>query len=165
MLSIPKEIVVYALKRKNQNFLVILSISQGWGLLKVDSDIDFITINYKKIVNSYKKLIINFLLGFYRFFSQFIKLKGMGYKSIILSSKLIFKLGYSHRILYKVYKDIKLLYISKQLLLFVGRSINKIKNIVYNLQCLRKANVYKKKGIFLKGSIIKIKQSSKKSKF
>jgi len=119
----------------------------------------------KKVVSSYKVLIENFLMGFYRYYFQYVQLKGMAYKSIVLFSNLIFKLGYSHRIMYVSCKDLKLLYVSKQSLMVLGRSINRVKNIVYNLQCLRKINVYKKKGIFLKGSIVKIKQSSKKSKF
>jgi len=40
-----------------------------------------------------------------------------------------------------------------------------IKNLIFNLQKLRAINAYKKKGLIIKGSIIKIKQSSKKSKF
>lgn len=172
MLNIPKEVIVYAYKQENQIFLVILSVSQGWGLVKVNlkhiflkKKFCFSILKNKRIVNSYKNLIINFILGFYRYFFQFVKLKGMAYKAMVVSSTLVFKLGYSHRILYTSYKNIKVLYLSKQLLMVIGRSINKIKNIIYTLRSLRKVNVYKKKGIFFKGSIVKLKQSSKKSKF
>ena len=107
----------------------------------------------------------NFVFGLYRYFSQFIKLQGMGYKGAVSKSFLILKLGYSHRLLFKIVKDIKLTYVSRQLLLLQGRDVDSLKKIIYNLQKLRKASAYKKKGLFLKGSIIKIKQSSKKSKF
>jgi len=172
MFRVPKEIISYNLTSKTNNFLILLSVTQGWGLVKIKSNCIFlkkkmpIKLNSQRnSIQSEEMMLTNFIFGLYRCFSQNIKFQGMGYKSSFLQSILILKLGYSHRLLLKIPKNIKLVYVSRQVVKFKSRTVSSIKNLVYNLQNLRKANAYKKKGLFLKGSIIKIKQSSKKSKF
>lgn len=171
MINLPNEIIIYSLEKNSKNFLLFLGLAQGWGLVRTDVNHIFLKNNSAFIMGSKKDLTVNktslanFVFGLYRYFSQFIKLQGMGYKGAISKSFLVLKLGFSHRLLFKIVKDIKLSYVSRQLLLLQGRDIDSIKKIVYNLQKLRKASAYKKKGLFLKGAIIKIKQSSKKSKF
>ena len=89
----------------------------------------------------------------------------MGYKNLILGSHLLLKLSQSHRLVYKVKKNIKVFYVNKQVLHIQSKCLNKLKNLIYFFQKFSKINAYKKKGIFLKGSIISTKVSSKKSKF
>jgi len=119
-------------------------------------------------LNFFKIFGIFFLksfLGFYRFFLQCLILKGMGYKTLILKPFLFLKLSQSHRLVYRVKKNIKISYLNKQLLFIRSKFINILKILIYFLQKYSKVNIYKKKGFFLKGSIIFTKLSSKKSKF
>jgi hypothetical protein len=78
---------------------------------------------------------------------------------------IILKIGYSHRILFLASVDMELTYFNKYLLKLDCRSLVQLKQSVQSFLRTRKSNAYKKKGIFIKGSIIKVKLSSKKSKF
>jgi len=94
----------------------------------------------------------------------------MGFKLVALKSNLknnilFFKLGYSHRICFIFKTDLKFIYLNKQTFGLESRDLLEIKQVVYQTMSLRKPNAYKKKGIFLKGSVIKIKASSKKAKY
>jgi ribosomal protein L6P/L9E len=114
---------------------------------------------------TYSCFFSNLFLGFFRNYFYFLKIKGMGFKMIGHMCGIIVKLGYSHRILYTRQKEIALTYLNRRLLKIEGRSLSLIKTSLFRFIKLKKRSIYKKKGIFLKGSILKIKLTSKKSKF
>ena len=89
----------------------------------------------------------------------------MGFKMICHLVAIIFKLGYSHRVLFIRQTEIAFTYLNRHLLKIEGRSLALIKIILFQFMQLRVKSAYKKKGIFLKGSILKFKITSKKSKF
>lgn len=161
-----KEIIFYGFKLNNNFFFIVLSNLFGWTIIKINSRYMLFNLNLK--LNFYKIFGVFFLrsfLGFYRLFLQCLILKGMGYKSLILKPFLFLKLSQSHRLVYKVKKNIKISYLNKQLLFIRSKFLTILKNLIYFLQKYSKVNIYKKKGFFLKGSIIFTKVSSKKSKF
>ena len=104
-------------------------------------------------------------LGFQKGYFQYLKLKGMGYKFINTGNNIILKFGFSHRIVYVNSIDTQSKFITKYLLGLESRSLWTLKRIVQSFINVRKKNVYKKKGIFLKGCLINIRVSSKKAKF
>lgn len=118
---------------------------------------------------SSKKSYSNFLsiifLGFQRGYFQYLKLRGIGYKWIYTHKNIVLKLGFSHRITYINALDTQSNYISRYLLKIESRSLWTLKKILQSFYNIRKKNIYKKKGIFLKGSLVNIKVNSKKSKF
>jgi len=120
--------------------------------------------NFIFYVKSYISFFKFFILGFYKNYFHFLKLKGIGYKIILFSLNIIIKLGFSHRILFLLKKDLKVQYINKQLLKIESRYLNIVKNTIFMFINIRKINLYKKKGFFFKSPIIKIKISNKKSK-
>jgi ribosomal protein L6P/L9E len=89
----------------------------------------------------------------------------MGFKSIVIIKNLIFKLGFSHRVLYSITNNLLLVYEHKHLFKINTRSLNLIKNIIYILETIKLPVAYKIKGLFIKGYFQKLKISSKKSKF
>lgn len=89
----------------------------------------------------------------------------MGFKSVIINKNLIFKLGCSHKILYVLKKNFLLIYKQKYLFKINTRCLNLIKNTIYILKKIKVSSFYKLKGIFIKGSLNKLKISSKKTKF
>jgi ribosomal protein L6P/L9E len=105
------------------------------------------------------------LLGCYKNFIQRLKLKGMGYKTTVVGLNVVFKLSQSHRLVYKIKQNVKIIYLHKQLLVLKSKSLCLLKTLVFFFQKFGKKNVYKKKGIFLKGCLVAIKINSKKSKF
>lgn len=164
---ISKELVVYSLKKKRNCFLLFLSLSQGWGINKVYSGLIPGNTRFKLVIFSKVKwaFISNLFLGFFRNYFYFLKLKGMGFKMLSHTIGIILKLGCSHRLLFIRQKEIALTYLSRHLLKIEGRSLTLLKTILFQLMKLRIRSVYKKKGIFLKGSILRFKVTSKKSKF
>jgi ribosomal protein L6P/L9E len=165
-MNIPKEIICYSFKQNNFIFLLVLSNLQGWGILKFFIRGSF----FNKFFSYYYNIInqanfSNFILGFYKNYICFLKLKGMGFKSVIVTKKLMFKLGYSHRIIYVFKKDLLLSYMQKYLFRISTRALNLIKNVIYTYKKIKLPSAYKIKGFFIKGSRFSLKISSKKSKF
>jgi ribosomal protein L6P/L9E len=145
------------------SYLLTLSISRGWGILKLSQ---------MQMRNSFQdcsvlrySLLFNIFLGFHKNYYYYLKLKGMGFKTAGNSLGVNFKLGYSHKLILLRIRDICFFIMTKQLLRIVGKNSSFLDNLIASIVKLRKTTVYKKKGIFLKGSISKLKLTSKKSKF
>jgi ribosomal protein L6P/L9E len=169
-LKLPKESIVYTFNQKCNFFLLVISNFQGWLLIRIKSkfilikDKKLYIYNFLSLIKTYNFFLMNFFLGLLKNYLQYIKLKGMGYKVVKLGLNFIIKLGFSHRILFFCKKNFRYIFLNKQNLKFLSRNLFTIKNIIFKLNNLRKINRYKKKGIFLKGSIVEIKISKKKSK-
>jgi ribosomal protein L6P/L9E len=112
----------------------------------------------------YNAFVINFLFGLYKNYHIYFRLKGIGYKMMKIGLNFLLKIGFSHRIIYLIKKNLRFSYQNKQLLKIESRSLFNLKNIIFIFQKIRKINCYKKKGIFLKGSMVKIKINKKKAK-
>jgi ribosomal protein L6P/L9E len=104
-------------------------------------------------------------LGFYKNYFYFLKLKGMGFRVLGHSKGLVFKLGCSHKILFLKKIDTVFFYLARLIFIIKSRCILTLKNILSTILTFKKRNSYKKKGIFYKGVVIKVKLTSKKSKF
>lgn len=162
-----KELSTFTIKNKKNPFLLVLSISQGWGIVKlinnqISTNNSFKTFFYSKV---YSCFFSNVILGLFKNYYYYLKLKGMGFKSLVHIKGLVLKLGYSHRILFSIKKEISFIYLTRQSMILKSRNIATLKDAMFYLTTLKKKSVYKKKGVFLKGSIVKIKLTSKKSKF
>jgi hypothetical protein len=163
-MNIPNETVCYFLKQNIFSYLLVLSNLQGWGILKCCIYGSFYNKNFDYY---YKKSIQEsiFILGFYKNYTCFLKLKGMGFKSVVVNKNLIFKLGCSHRIIYVLKKNLLVILEQKYLIQINTRCLNKIKNAISIMKSIKLTSSYKIKGIFIKGSYVILKISSKKSKF
>jgi hypothetical protein len=169
MFKIADNVISYYFSHNKKVIGLILSASKGWGLLNLKYRVGLVKNTEMHLFPAHDKSSINWLksilFGFQKGYFQYIHLKGMGFKFIIVKNVIIFKLGYSHRILFLSNVDTQVIYLSKYLIKIDCRSITQLKQIVHSFLKIRKKNAYKKKGIFIKGSIIKLKLSSKKSKF
>ena len=155
---IPKTITAYLLKKAQNNYLMFISNINGWGIQKLSST----TLNYFKSLESY---LLNIFLGYLKPFFVFLKIKGMGFKSIYFKNGLIFKLGFRHRIVLVIPYDIRLVYLTKHKLQIVNRLYSNLVNLEYGISNLRKKNSYKKKGILRKGIVVVLKLTRKKSQY
>ena len=164
-----KNIITYCFLQKQKKFVLIITPCRGWGIIS-SQNVYFLmkerkTFFFLSYLKSYVSFLATIFLGFKKGYFQYLKLKGMGYKFINTSNNIIIKFGFSHRQIYINFIDTKCKFITKFLLRLEARSFFTIKKIVHSFISSRKKNVYKKKGIFLKGSLIDIRVSSKKSKF
>ena len=157
----------YFLKHKHNSFLFILSISRGWGIFKclTTSIVLDNSLSHFLFSKAHRYFLYNLCLGFYKNYFYFLKLKGMGFRVLGHFKGLVFKLGYSHKILFLKKIDIVFFYLARLSFIIKGRCILALKNILSSILNFKKKNSYKKKGIFYKGVVIKVKLTSKKSKF
>jgi ribosomal protein L6P/L9E len=89
----------------------------------------------------------------------------MGIKMLCCENGVVFKLGFSHKLLLLKLLDSKFFFITRKSLMVRGRNGSLLRDLVSGLAQLRTTAVYKKKGVFLRGSIGQLKLTSKKSKF
>ena len=166
VMLIPNSILFYIFKHLNSFFFVVVSFFQGWFLFQVGSQSHLLGC-IKKGLSFGGKSFFNVVFGLFKNFVYFLTLKGMGFKLIGLQYwvSLIIKLGFSHRIFFRLPSDLKVFFTSNQLVCVKARSFFFLKNIVYSFFRLKKLPVYKKKGFFFKGSLFHLKATSKKLKF
>lgn len=164
-----KNIVTYCFLKKKKLFMLVLSSSKGWGIILCQRS--YFLLKDKKVffflphMKSYSTSMSIIFLGFQKGYFKYLKLKGMGYKFISVGSNIILKFGFSHRVVYVNHIDTECKFITRFILGLETRSLWTLKKIISSFKIIRKKNVYKKKGIFLKGLLINIRVSSKKSKF
>ena len=164
-----KNTINYCFLQNKKLFGLVLSSSKGWGIISFQ-EIFFLVKNkelYSFLLSSksYSSILVHIFFGFQKGYSTFLKLKGLGYKFIRVLDIIILKFGFSHRIIFINFLNVYCKYVTKYILFFNTRSFWVIKKLIQSFNIIRNINIYKKKGIFLKGSLITIKMSSKKSKF
>lgn len=167
-----KKIIVFSgpLNRKSLKLKLKLIISDSKKLIEV-SLIPFSTIsnNEQKKLKSLqgttiallKQLIIETSIKLY----QKLKLSGIGYKLIPLETfedqLIMFKLGFSHFIFFRISKEIKI-FCKKQTQLFIsGNSYQKTTQIASSIRAIKKPEPYKGKGILFANEKINIKKGKK----
>lgn len=109
-----------------------------------------------------KKLIANKIQGVTRGFLVYLKILGIGYRAYLEKNTLIFKVGYSHDILYTIPSSIKLFLVDPTLLCIFGIEKNQVTEIASKLRKLRAPSVYKGKGIRFQKEKIHLKTGKRK---
>ena len=167
VMNLFSNVPLYFLKHKHNSFLLLLSISRGWGICKClpTSIVLDNSLSHFVFSKTHTYFLYNMCLGFYKNYFYFLKLKGMGFRVLGHSKGLIFKLGCSHKFLFLKKTDIVFFYLARLIFSIKSRCILALKNILNTILNFKKRNSYKKKGIFYKGVVIKVKLTSKKSKF
>ena len=118
----------------------------------------------KNNINFYLLLINKLIWGLYKGFTCKLVLIGVGYKVSIESNKLVFRLGYSHDVIYTIPEDIKINLVPKQkniTLLIFGNNHQKVKQVASEIRKLREPYSYKGKGIRFFDEVIIQKQGKK----
>jgi large subunit ribosomal protein L6 len=116
--------------------------------------------NKKVFLKLYKKLIKIKIKGILQGFKKILLIKGLGFKFIIEENSILLKIGFSHNIIIKIPKELK---IKKQINKFVFSSTDYILllNFIYYLKSFKELNVYKEKGLLLQEEKIFIKEGKK----
>jgi hypothetical protein len=167
--TVSKNTATYCFLQNKKLFLLVISSSKGWSVTACRGP--YFIIREKKVffflshIKSFSGFMSIVFSGLQKGYFQYLKLRGMGYKFVNVSNYIVLKFGFSHRIVYVNPINTKCKFISKYFLRLETRCLWTIKKIVQSFNSIRKKNVYKKKGIFLKGCLISVQVSSKKSKF
>lgn len=106
-----------------------------------------------------------FFQGFYLVFRVSLSFLGLGYKRFIYTHSIILKLGFSHRIVYLTRSDLKVLLLKRRQIEILTRNLSLLNRFKNSLESMRSPNKYKRKGVYIRGTKILLRLSSKKAKF
>jgi large subunit ribosomal protein L6 len=104
-----------------------------------------------------RALAANAVAGVTTGFSRELDIVGVGYKAAVEGSKVVFALGYSHPVEYKVPEGIKITVDKQTHLVVSGIDRQKVGQVAAEIRRLRKPDPYKQKGIRYVGEVLKKK--------
>lgn len=95
-------------------------------------------------------------------FVKRVNLIGVGYKAAVQGDKLIMQLGYSHDIVFSIPSDIKIVCEKQTTIAVSGIDKQRVGQVIKQLQCYRKPEPYKGKGVIIDGQFVYRKEGKKK---
>jgi large subunit ribosomal protein L6 len=90
-------------------------------------------------------------------FSKELDIVGVGYRAQVEGSKVVFALGYSHAVEYKIPEGIKIAIDKQTHIVVSGNDRQQVGQVAAEIRGLRKPDPYKQKGIRYMGEILKKK--------
>lgn len=117
--------------------------------------------NLNAIWGSYKVLIKNMIKGVRSGFCIKLELRGLGYKATLQNSTLVLSLGYSHNIIYKVPKNLKVDLTKSKIITIWGLDLEEVTKAAFQIRSFKKPDVYKGKGICFLNEVVKTKEGKK----
>lgn len=115
----------------------------------------------KAIINTVTSNINNIITGVIEGYNKKLKLEGIGYKVTKDNNKLIFELGYSHKIEYEIPNNIIIKILTPTLIEIKGIEKNIVGEVANKFIHLRKHSNYKFKGIYYDNETPKLKVTKK----
>jgi large subunit ribosomal protein L6 len=115
----------------------------------------------KSLHGLYRQLIYNATLGVKKLWEKRLEIVGTGYNVKLQGEDLIFKLGYSHPVVFKKPSGIKFKVEGNNKVVVMGVDKQKVGEVAYQIKSLKKPDVYKGKGIKYEGEKLRIKPGKK----
>lgn len=159
-------------KFNNYNYVFVFGIL-GFLKYKVRKEINIFS-KYKKIriygpnislYYTYTKVLNNLFNSVLSGHLKYLELRGVGFKYKICGNRLFCILGYSHVITYDLPQNILITIINHKLLKLFSNNIIILNKVIYDLKKKKKFNVYKGKGIVIKGAVLITKEGKKSNSF
>jgi large subunit ribosomal protein L6 len=104
-----------------------------------------------------RALAQNAIKGVTEGFSKELDIVGVGYKAAVEGSKVVFSLGYSHPVEFKIPEGIKIAVDKQTRVTVSGIDRQKVGQVAAEIRGLRKPDPYKQKGIRYVGEVLKKK--------
>jgi ribosomal protein L6P/L9E len=159
-------------KFKKFNYIFVFGIL-GFIKYKMRKEINIFS-KYKKIriygpnislYYTYTKILNNLFQSVLTGHLKYLELKGVGFKYKLSGNKLFCILGYSHVISYFLPSNILVVLINNKLLKLFSNNLIILNKVIYDLKKKKKINVYKGKGIIIKGEVLIMKEGKKSNAF
>jgi ribosomal protein L6P/L9E len=159
-------------KFSNYNYVFVFGIL-GFLKYKIKKKINIFS-KFKKIrvfgsnlslYFTYVKILNNLFESVLTGHLKYIELRGVGFKYKILNNKLFCILGYSHATIYELPENVLVNVLNNKLLKIFSINLTIINKVVYCLKKKKKFNVYKSKGIIVKGESLISKEGKKSNAF
>lgn len=115
----------------------------------------------KSIHGLYRQLINNAILGVQKMWEKKLKVVGTGYAVKLDKEDLVFKIGYSHPVVFKKIPGVKFQVEGNNKSVVLGCDKQLVGEIAYQIKILKKPDVYKGKGIQYEGEKLRIKPGKK----
>lgn len=115
----------------------------------------------KSIHGLYRQLIDNAVVGVQKNWEKKLKVVGTGYNVKIDKENLVFKVGYSHPVVFKTVPGIKYQVEGNNIVKVLGFDKQLVGEIAYQIKMVKKPDVYKEKGIQYEGEKLRIKPGKK----
>jgi hypothetical protein len=164
LFSLPPEILHYHDLKFNRLFLFGL---EGWLLQHKKRRVPFLYNSTLLLMNtliSSSSILRNLVYGLIKTYYKYIKLRGRGFKYLLVQSTLSIKFGFSHKLYYTIPNNICITLLTKQVLKVTCKSSHLLNSVFFDLHSIRKLNKYKGKGLIYYKDYLMLKASSKKTK-
>ena len=115
----------------------------------------------KSIHGLYRQLISNVVSGVEKVWEKKLEVVGTGYSVKLQSEDLVFKVGYSHQVVFKKQPGIKYQVEGNNKVTVAGFDKQLVGQVAYQIKMIRKPDVYKGKGIRYLGEKLRIKPGKK----
>lgn len=115
----------------------------------------------KSIHGLYRQLVDNAVIGVQKPWEKRLKVVGTGYTVKLDKEDLVFKLGYSHPVIFKKVEGLKYAVEGNNKVIVSGIDKQKVGEIAFQIKLLKKPDVYKGKGVQYEGEKLRIKPGKK----
>lgn len=115
----------------------------------------------KSLHGLYRQIIANLVKGVSNLWEKKLEIVGTGYQVKLQGEDLVFKLGYSHPIIFKKQEGLKYQVIGNNTIVVSGVDKQLVGQVAYQIKSLKKPDAYKGKGIRYFGEKLRLKPGKK----
>ncbi len=115
----------------------------------------------KSVHGLFRQLIFNAITGVEAPWRKKLEVVGTGFNVKLQGEDLLFKIGYSHTVIFKKKPSIRYQIEGNNKIIVLGRDKQLVGQVAFQIKMLKPPDVYKGKGIRYEGEIIKLKQGKK----
>ncbi len=134
-------------------------------LVRVENNLTIKRRNNEKKIRSihglYRQLISNAVVGVEKVWEKKLEVVGTGFTVLLRGEDLVFKIGYSHPVIFKKQPGIKYQVEDNNKVTVAGHDKQLVGQVAYQIKMIRKPDVYKGKGIRYLGEKLRIKPGKK----
>jgi len=134
-------------------------------LIRQENNLVFKRLNNEKKTKSihglYRQLISNAISGVEKVWEKKLEVVGTGYSVKLQGEDLVFKVGYSHQVVFKKQPGIKYQVEGNNNVTVAGFDKQLVGQVAYQIKMIKKPDVYKGKGIRYLGEKLRIKPGKK----
>jgi len=169
LISIPATVTVSIDKQKitikGKEDQLVIEFPTRLRVVNKDNQLVIETLSNDKKTHSwhglFRQLIYNAVVGVEKPWEKKLEVFGTGYNVKLQGQDLVFKLGFSHPVVFKTVPGIKFQVDGNNKLTVLGANKQLVGEIAYQIKLIKKPDSYKGKGIRYAGEIIKLKPSKK----
>lgn len=118
----------------------------------------------KSLHGTFRTLIDNAIVGVEKAWEKRLEVVGTGFNVKMQGKDLVFKVGYSHLVIYKETEGVTFAVEGNNKVIISGRDKQRVGEIAYKVKMLKKPDAYKGKGIKYEGEKLRIKPGKKAAK-